>query len=154
MAEEPSAIVLFDGVCNLCNGAVQFVLDHERTCSPGSADQPLRFAALQSEAARKVLESAVSADEAARLRTGNVDGGEPPSIVLVEGGRAYVRSTAALRIARYLRAPWRWVSVLLVVPRTLRDPVYRVIARYRYRWFGRSETCRVPEPELRERFLG
>jgi len=76
MAEASPAIVLFDGVCNLCNGSVQFVLDHERPHAPGSADQPLRFAALQSEAARKVLESALGPDEAARFRTGSAAGVE------------------------------------------------------------------------------
>ena len=157
MADASAPVVLFDGVCNLCNGAVQFILDHEDRSAAGSREHRLMFAALQSEAARTVLASASGADEAARLATSGdarAHGRDPPSIVLVEHGRAFTRSTAILRIARYLRAPWRWAALLVVVPRPLRDLVYRYVARHRYRWFGRSESCRVPTPELRTRFLG
>lgn len=149
-------VVLFDGVCNLCNSFVQFVLDHER-------GPELRFAALQSDAARALLASAGSiAWVDAELGVGPAatspsdgESGEsgPATIVFVERGRAYVRSTAALRIARYLRTPWRLLYVLTVVPRFLRDAVYRWIGKNRYRWFGKTETCRVPTPELRARFL-
>lgn len=126
-------VVLFDGTCNLCNGSVQFIIDHERTPT-------LKFASLQSDAARALLGT-------------ELPPGDPESVMLVEDGRTYSHSTAALRIARYLRAPWRWLAALVVVPRFLRDAVYRFIARNRYRWFGKSETCRVPTPELRARFL-
>lgn len=126
-------VVLFDGTCNLCNGSVQFIIDHERAPT-------LKFASLQSDAARTLLGA-------------ELPPGDPESVMLVEDGRTYSHSTAALRIARYLRAPWRWLVVLVVVPRFLRDAVYRFIARNRYRWFGKSETCRVPTPELRARFL-
>lgn len=138
--------VLFDGVCNLCNGAVQFIIDHER--SPA-----LRFAALQSDHGEQLLTAAFGAARAKELRAGASDQGDPDSVILVEAGRGYSHSTAGLRIVRYLRAPWSWLYAFVVVPRPLRDAVYRFIARNRYRWFGKSETCRVPTPELRQRFI-
>lgn len=125
--------MLFDGTCNLCNGAVQFIIDHERAPT-------LKFASLQSEAASELLGAPLGP-------------GDPETVMLVEDGRTYTHSTAALRVARHLRAPWRWLVVFVVVPRFVRDAVYRWIARHRYRWFGKSETCRVPTPELRARFL-
>jgi predicted DCC family thiol-disulfide oxidoreductase YuxK len=130
-------VVLFDGVCNLCNSSVNFVIDHER-------DRDVRFASLQSEAGSELLE-----------RVGRkLPEGDPESIVVVEGGRVFERSAAILRIARHLRWPWRVLAAMaVVVPRPLRDVVYRWIARNRYRWFGKSDVCRVPTPELRERFL-
>lgn len=139
-------VVLFDGVCNLCNGAVQLILDNER-------DASLHFAALQSEAAAKLLANVTGESEARALRAGATGSGEPDSVVLVEDGRVYTCSTAAIRMARYLRAPWSWARVFALVPRPVRDAAYRFIARHRYRWFGRTETCRVPTPALKARFL-
>jgi len=130
--------VLFDGVCNLCNGSVQFILDHER-------DHTLRFASLQSDEGARLL--------VAHGRRALAEGEAPESIALVEGGTLYERSTAALRIARHLRAPWRWGVVFFLVPRVLRDLAYGVIARNRYRWFGRSEQCLLPEPRSRSKFI-
>lgn len=125
--------MLFDGVCNLCNASVDFILRHEKTAC-------LRFAALQSESGQSFLQgcglSAV-----------------PETIILLEGGRCYPASTAVLRIAKYLRFPWNLLSVFLLVPPPLRDVVYRQIAGHRYRWFGRRETCRMPSAEEQERFL-
>lgn len=130
------SVVLFDGVCNLCNGAVHFMIDRD-------PKERLRFASLQSEAGRALLtEHDVALPE-----------GDPDSIVLVTGGRAYDGSGAALRIAARLAFPWPLLSALLVVPWFVRDIVYYVIARNRYRWFGKSEACRVPTPELKKRFL-
>ena len=117
------AVVLFDGVCNLCHASVLFVIDRDPRAH-------FAFAALQGEEA------------------------ELGSVLLVEGGRVYARSTAALRIARRLRGAWPLLSVLVVVPRPIRDAVYDWIARNRYRWFGRQEACRIPTPELRSRFVG
>ena len=128
------ATVLFDGVCNLCNGSVLFVIDRD----PAGY---FHFVALQSETARRLLAE---------------HDGPPPdlsSIVLVEEGRVYTRSTAALRIARRLTGPWRLLHVCLLVPRPVRDAVYDWVARNRYRWFGKEEACRLPSPELRARFL-
>jgi predicted DCC family thiol-disulfide oxidoreductase YuxK len=143
VADDGGAVVLFDGTCNFCNGAVQFVIDHERR-------PDLRFASLQSDAGHAILVRAAG-EQAARAIAGE---GDPSTLVLVEGDVAYTESSGALRIVRYLRAPWRWARVFVVVPRPIRDAVYRWFARNRYRWFGRTETCRVPTPELRARFLG
>lgn len=128
-------VLLFDGVCNLCNGAVAFVIRRDPRAR-------FRFAPLQSAAADALLAS-----------LGVARGGLPDSFVLVEDGRVHVRSTAALRVARRLRCPWPLLAVVLLVPRFLRDPVYDLIARNRYRWFGRREACMVPTAELRARFL-
>lgn len=129
-------IVLFDGVCNLCNASVTFIIDHD----PGAI---FRFAALQSDAGRELLRSqGIPAHR-----------GDPDSIVLVEDGKVFGESTAALRIARRLSGPIRLLAVCLLLPRALRDPIYRFVARHRYRWFGRTESCRVPTPALRSRFL-
>ena len=129
-------VVLFDGVCNLCNGTVQFIVDRD----PAGR---FRFASLQSEAGARVL----------REHGREPPAGDPDSIVLVEGGTLYEHSSAALRIARRLGFPWSLGVVGLAVPRLARDAVYRFIARNRYRWFGREESCRVPTPALRARFL-
>ena len=137
MTESSYAVLLFDGVCNLCNGTVQFVVDRDPKAH-------FRFAALQSDVGQRLL-----------LEHGrSVAAGAPDSVILIEHGEVYDRSTAALRIARHLGALWPLLALGLIVPRSLRDAVYRFIARNRYRWFGKSETCRVPTPELRARFLG
>ena len=127
-------ILLFDGVCNLCNGAVNFVLDHER----GTA---LRFGSLQSSAGLALLDRS---------------GGRPRSldtVVVIDDEHRYERSAAILRLARDLRWPWRALTVLWIVPRPLRDALYDWVAQHRYRWFGKQEACRIPSPELRSRFL-
>ena len=126
--------ILFDGVCNLCNGFVRFVIARDPAAR-------FRFAALTSAPAAEVL------------RRAGVAGPLPDSIILVQDGRVYVRSDAALRIARGLRFPWPLLYGFLVVPRPIRDRVYDVIAARRYRWFGRRDVCMIPAPELRQRFL-
>ncbi len=128
------AVVLFDGVCNLCNGSVNFIIDRD-------PDGYFRFASLQSEEAEAIMRSAGISDETLE------------SIVLVEGGRVFRRSDAVLRIARKLKGPWSALALFTVVPRPIRDRVYDWIARNRYRWFGKRDTCRIPTPELRARFL-
>ncbi len=135
-AGQTERIVLFDGVCNLCNGAVQFVVDRDPQAI-------FRFAALQSEAATRLLAE----------RGIMVDVNAPDSIVLIEGGKVYQRSDAALRIAQKLSAAWPAMYAFIVVPRFVRDAVYKFIAQHRYLWFGRTEVCRVPTPELRARFV-
>jgi predicted DCC family thiol-disulfide oxidoreductase YuxK len=130
-------VVLFDGVCNLCNGAVNFLIDRDPSAR-------LRFASLQSAAARRVL-----AEAGWRGDTTALD-----SMLLVDGGRVYERSSAVLRSLRYVSAPWRAVAAVeWLLPRPLRDGVYRWVAARRYTWFGRTEQCRVPTPALRARFL-
>lgn len=139
--------MLFDGKCNFCNGTVRFVVDRDFG--------ELRFAALQSDYAGELLGRLVGEEEARRLRAGATGEGDPDSLVFVEDGRVYVGSEGALRVARHLRAPWRWFGTLArLVPRFARDGLYHGFARHRYRWFGKTETCRVPTPELRARFLG
>lgn len=128
-------VLLFDGVCNLCNGAVQFIIRRDRQST-------FRFAALQSDAAKSLLQSA-----------GADVGGLPDSMVLIEDGRLYTRSSAALRIARHLQFPWPLVRVFWIVPRPLRNWMYDFVARHRYRWFGRRDQCMLPTPELQARFL-
>ena len=130
---DDAPLLLFDGDCNLCHGAVQFVIRRDRRAR-------FRFAALQSEAGRRALQRV----------------GAPPtlpdSMVLVHRGRFWTRSGAALAVARRLPFPWPCASVFWLVPAPLRDLVYGWIARNRYRWFGRRSECWVPTPALRARF--
>jgi predicted DCC family thiol-disulfide oxidoreductase YuxK len=128
------AIVLFDGVCNLCNASVGFIVDRDRRGY-------FSFAALQSEIGRRLLG-----------RHGQ-PAGTIDSVVLLEGGRLYTRSQAALRIARRLDGAWPLLFALSILPVSLTDAAYSWVARNRYRWFGRTEACRVPTPALRARFL-
>ncbi len=127
-------VVLFDGVCNLCAASVRFVIRHD-------ARGHFRLASLQSPAAHRVLHDA------------GVTGPLPDSLVLVDEAGVHVRSTAVLRLARRLDWPWRLAAAFLLVPRPVRDAVYTVVARYRYRWFGCQNECLVPAPHLRDRFL-
>jgi predicted DCC family thiol-disulfide oxidoreductase YuxK len=128
-------ILLFDGVCNFCNGAVNFVIDHDR-------GGRFRFASLQSDAGRELLRQH--------------ELGEMPlsTMVLIEAGRVYLDSEGVLRTARRLGGAFLLLVPFLLVPRGLRDAAYRAFARQRYRLFGRSDQCRVPTPEIRARFLG
>jgi predicted DCC family thiol-disulfide oxidoreductase YuxK len=130
-AEGP--VAFFDGVCNLCNGTVNFLIDRDRR-------QRLRFAPLQGSTFAGLL--------ARHPDLGGID-----SFVLWDGGRVHVRSSAAVRILMALGGPWRLAGALLAIPRPLRDRLYDCVARRRYRWFGKTEACRVPTPALRARFL-
>lgn len=134
-ASRPEKIVLYDGVCNLCDGVIRFILPRDRRGN-------LRFASLQGEFARQVL-----------TRHGIAVSEIPESLILVENGRVFLYSDGALRIARNLDWPWKALAVFLAVPRPLRDGVYRWIARNRYRWFGKQESCLMPSPEWKSRFL-
>ena len=131
---EHCSVVLFDGLCNLCNGAVRFIIARDRK-------ERFRFASLQSTIGRRFLAEHRLGDS--KLNT----------LVLLEGRRAWTRSTAALRIARRLSGPWPLLYALVFLPRLLRDPLYALLAHNRYRWFGRLATCWLPSPELRKRFL-
>jgi predicted DCC family thiol-disulfide oxidoreductase YuxK len=134
--DSPPSVVLFDGVCNFCNDAVNFIIDRDPTGR-------FRFASLQSPEGQALAEPH-------GIESGSIT---PQTMVLIEGGVAYTKSAAALRIARKLRAPWPLLHLLILVPRVLRDAAYRYFAAHRYEWFGRSEVCRVPTPEMRGRFL-
>ena len=133
-------VLLYDGLCSFCNGAVQFVLKRD---SRGA----IRFAALQGDYAREVI--------ARHPELAGVD-----SLILVEPDAAtgiekvYVRSAGALRTARYLDGAWRLTRALAIVPRPIRDWAYDLFARWRYRLFGRYDSCPIPTPEQRARFLG
>jgi len=132
--EPAHPLVLFDGVCNLCAGVVRFVIERDR-------EARFRFAPLQSELGR------------ALQREHGIDPDALATFVLIDAEGAATRSTAVLRILRGLGAPWRWLYPLRFVPRPLRDALYGVVARNRYRWFGRRDDCLVPTAELRSRFL-
>ena len=128
------AIVLFDGVCNLCSAVVRFVIRHDRR-------KRFRFASLQSATAQRLLAS--------------YSWREPPlsSVVLITDGHCYDRSRAALEIARRLDAPWPVFHSFVVLPRAITDWAYDFIGARRYRWFGKRDECWMPDGELRERFL-
>jgi predicted DCC family thiol-disulfide oxidoreductase YuxK len=131
---ERSPIILFDGVCNFCNGAVRFVFRRDKTKS-------IKFAALQSEAGQALLNGY------------KMTGGQLDTFVFLDHGRLYTRSSAALRVCRYLKGLWPLLYGFIIVPGFVRDAIYNWIANNRYRWFGRQEECMVPSPAVRERFL-
>lgn len=128
------AIVVFDGMCNFCSWWVQFII---RRDSVGV----FRFAPMQSEAGGKVLE------------TYGIDPRNVETLLLIKNGRAYVKSDAALEIAKDLKGIWKLAVSLKVVPRPLRDGAYSLWAKNRYRWFGKRQQCLVPTAEIRSRFL-
>jgi len=128
-------IVLFDGVCNLCNSSVQFLIKNDKK-------NILFFASLQSEAGQALLKKF-------DLPTNVFN-----SFVLVDGEQIYLRSSAALKVASYLGGFWKVLQVLWIVPRFVRDGVYNLIAKNRYRWFGKKTECMIPTPELKAKFLG
>lgn len=128
-------VVLFDGVCSLCNGVVDVIIRRD-------ARQRFAFASLQSAEAQAYFE-----------RRGRSADSLLDTVVLLDADGMYEKSDAALRIARDLGAPFSWLYPLIVVPRPIRDAVYRFVADHRYRWFGTRETCRLPSPEERARFV-
>jgi predicted DCC family thiol-disulfide oxidoreductase YuxK len=134
-ADDPPPVVLFDGVCNLCNGWIRFVVRRD----PAGI---FRFAAQQSPIGQAMIAQYLS--------------GSPPlaSIILIEGGAVYTESAAVLEICARLAPPWSWLGLLRIVPRPLRDACYRFIVRHRYQWFGRTDTCQLPSVEFMPRFIG
>ena len=130
---EQKPVILFDGVCNLCNAAVNFVIRRDR-------HKRFLFAALQSEAGLRLRENLSLPPE---INT----------IILVSGNRAYTRSGAALRIARKLPLPYSILYGFIIVPPFIRNFVYNYVASNRYKWFGKKVSCMVPGPDISERFL-
>ncbi len=126
--------ILFDGVCNFCNASINFIIDRDRKGI-------FKFAALQSEIGQELLKKF-------RLKTSDFD-----SIVALEGDKVYQKSDAALEIARKMDGIWKIFYIFKIIPAFLRNPVYDLIARNRYRFFGRTDACRIPTPELKTRFL-
>jgi predicted DCC family thiol-disulfide oxidoreductase YuxK len=127
-------LVLFDGVCSLCNGSVDLIVRNEN----GNA---LKFASLQSDLGKEVIK---------KSGLENV----PDSILFYSEGTLYAESDAVLRVVKFLKMPYKWLVVFRVMPRMIRDGMYRLIARNRYRWFGKRDTCRVPTAQEREKILG
>jgi predicted DCC family thiol-disulfide oxidoreductase YuxK len=134
-----SGVVLFDGVCNFCHASVNFIIERDRKGY-------FRFAPLQSDTGRELASQY-------GLAARNADAVSIDSLILIEGGKAYTYSTGALRIARHLDGLWPALYVFILVPRPVRDFLYRSFARYRYRLFGRKDECMIPTPEVRMRFL-
>lgn len=129
-----SAIVLFDGVCNFCNGSVNFIIERD-------AKNYFKFAPLQSEIGRQYLEKF------------GIDKAETDSVILIENEKAYTHSTAALKIAGRLPGLWSWFYGFIIVPKPIRDFFYKLFAKNRYRLFGKQDACMMPTPEIRQRFL-
>ena len=130
----PDRLVLFDGHCNLCNGWVRFLLRHDNK-------DRFTFAALRPGAGARFLQTHAS----------HLAGSD--SIIYWSTGRAHTRSTAALSIFRDLGAPYACAYLLILVPRSIRDACYDLLARNRYRWFGKDETCMMPTAELKARVV-
>ena len=128
-------IILFDGICNLCNASVIFILQHER--------QPaFKFASIQSEAGQKLLNGC------------GLPSDYNQAVILIDDGKPYFGATAALKIGQTLKFPWSFLSsVVFIVPKFIRDWVYNQIALHRYQWFGKREFCLIPSKSLKSRFL-
>ncbi|WLR57438.1 thiol-disulfide oxidoreductase DCC family protein [Mesobacillus subterraneus] len=126
-------VILFDGVCNFCDASVQFILNRD-------PNETFHFASLQSEAGKELLKKY-------NVRN-DVD-----SMILIENDKVYYKSSAALRITRHLRGAWKLLYVFMVVPAPIRNIAYDLIARNRYKWFGKKDSCMLPPPNVRKRFL-
>lgn len=128
------SVILFDGVCNFCNSSVNFIIKHDKAGK-------IKFAPLQSETGMALLRQY-------DLLSPSID-----SIVFITGGKAYIKSTAALHVAKTLGFPWSLFYVFIIIPAFMRNWIYDIIAKNRYRWFGKKESCMIPTPEVRSRFL-
>ena len=127
-------IILFDGVCNLCNSGVNFIIDHDRK-------NIFRFASLQSDAGQTLLKKF-------SLNNESFD-----SIILIDNEKYFSRSSAVLKIVKNFPGFWKLLYISIVIPPAIRDFLYDIIAENRYKWFGKKDSCRVPTPELKEKFL-
>ncbi len=128
------SIILFDGICNLCNSSVQFVINHDNK-------QHFLFASIQSDASAKLLLQHNAKKKSLK------------SIVLIEDDKTYKKSTAVLKIVRKLNAPWNLFYVFIVIPVIIRDFFYDLIAKHRYKWFGKKDECTVIIGENKNRFI-
>ncbi|MDH7462413.1 thiol-disulfide oxidoreductase DCC family protein [Chitinophagaceae bacterium 26-R-25] len=131
MQDKP--VILFDGVCNLCNSSVQFVIKRDK-------QNRFQFASLQSEFGQRILSQH------------SLSSSDFNSFLLFENDKLFTKSTGALKVLSQLHN-WRWATIFLLVPKFIRDAVYNFIARNRYRWFGKREACWVPTPALKAKFL-
>lgn len=126
-------IILFDGVCNLCNSSVQFIIKRD-------PKGHFKFASIQSETGRSLLKQ-YGVDK------------EIDSFILIEHQRIYLKSSAALRVCRNLNGLWKLLTILRILPSPFRDFFYDIIAKNRYKWFGKKESCMIPTKEMKKRFL-
>lgn len=126
-------IVLFDGFCNLCDETVQFIIRHD-------PKENFQFASLQSDIGQELMKN---------FQVPN----DVNSVILIKGERFYTQSSAALHICRGLEGPWKCFALLWIIPRPIRDIFYRIVAKNRYRWFGKKQACMMPTPEIKKRFL-
>jgi predicted DCC family thiol-disulfide oxidoreductase YuxK len=129
---EEKLIVLFDGVCNFCNAWVRLIINHDK-------HDRFRFASLQSETGQKLLSN-----------SGN---NESESVVLIDSGKYYFHSSAALRISYHLAGLWKLMIIFHILPKFIRDAIYNFIAQNRYKWFGKRQQCMIPDEKIRNRFL-
>lgn len=127
-------VLLYDGVCNLCNGMVRFVIRWDRK-------KEIQFASLQSETGKSYLEEL-------GLPTDDFD-----TLVYLKAGKHFIRSSAVLEVLKDMGGFWRLFYIFIIIPSCLRDLVYRIVAWLRYRVFGKRDTCKLPSPEIKERFL-
>jgi len=127
-------IILFDGVCNLCNSSVNFIIRHDRK-------NRFKFAALQSDTGIKLV------------RKYEIDPRETDSIILIQGEKHYIKSSAALRIAKDLSGVYPLLFVFMIIPPFIRNWVYDYIAKNRYKWYGKKDSCMIPTKELKDKFL-
>jgi predicted DCC family thiol-disulfide oxidoreductase YuxK len=127
-------LILFDGVCNFCNFWVNFIIDHD-------SKKYFKFASLQSNLAQNILKAE------------NINPMKIDTIILIINEKTFTKSSAALQIAKNLDGFWKIIYVLVLIPKPIRDLIYDFIARNRYKWFGRRESCRIPTDEERDRFL-
>ena len=127
-------IVLFDGVCNFCNYCVNFAIKRDKK-------KKLRFTPLQGETAKLLLQQY------------NISSTSLSSVIFIDGNKIYTQSSAAIRICKYLDGGWKLFYGLMIIPKFFRDLLYNIIARNRYKWFGKKDVCMIPTPELRTRFL-
>lgn len=130
--EEP--VILFDGVCNLCNSVVKLVIRQDKKAY-------FKLAALQSRAGQELLQKHALPQK------------DFETFLLIERGKVYQQSEAALRVAKHFSWYWQWTQALWLLPAPLRNAAYRFIARRRYRWFGKKEVCMIPAPDIKQRFL-
>lgn len=128
-----SKIILFDGVCNFCSSSVNFIIKRDKSAT-------FKFCSLQSDIGIK-LKNQTNLPE------------DTDSIVLIEDGKSYDKSTAALRISKGLDGFWKILYVFIIVPKPLRDLAYNYLAKNRYKWFGKKDQCMLPSPEIKSRFL-
>lgn len=134
MSESKTHILLFDGVCNLCNSSVNFIIKRDKNIN-------FNFAALQSEIAQDLLKKY-------DFKLKNLD-----SIILIKEGKYYLESSAVLHIVKKLDGAWKLFYVFIIIPKPIRDFIYKIIARNRYKIFGKKNKCLIPTPEIKDRFL-